>query len=554
MADLVPAAANAAPPPAPAFDLAALNTGTPLERLRGLTAQPAVRRALPLFGGLAALGGVALTWALLSTPPQRVLYSQLDDATRAEVVASLDKAGIGYQIDNQTGTLTVDEDQLYRARMLVASDGALAQPDAQSSLDNLPLGASRTLEGERLRAAREREMQLTIQEIDGVESVRVHLAEAARSVFVREDTPPSASVMVRMAKGRQLSDSQVAAIVNLVAGSVPGMTPDAVRVVDQHGRLLSQRGGADTDRLELQGRMEEKLRGQLDGLLTPMLGAGNFSSEIQVDLDMDQVTSARESYDKEGVLRSETQAASQTTGPGQAGGVPGAVSNTPPAATVARPGAPQGTPPAAAGGAQPTNGESSATRNYELGREVSVANAGPGKVKRVSVAVAISQAAMKNGKPADLDQIKQLVSAAVGADPQRGDQVTVLARPFEPVDDQGVPFYEAPWFAMAVRYGVALLAVLLVLLLGVRPLVKALKREPVPGLPAAADGEMDGEPGDGGEGETGQPRAGSGTSPDPAVLGRQVSLAQRIVEEKPDDALHALRQMLAQQNEAEAAR
>ena len=242
MADLVPAAANAAPPPAPAFDLAALNTGTPLERLRGLTAQPAVRRALPLFGGLAALGGVALTWALLSTPPQRVLYSQLDDATRAEVVASLDKAGIGYQIDNQTGTLTVDEDQLYRARMLVASDGALAQPDAQSSLDNLPLGASRTLEGERLRAAREREMQLTIQEIDGVESVRVHLAEAARSVFVREDTPPSASVMVRMAKGRQLSDSQVAAIVNLVAGSVPGMTPDAVRVVDQHGRLLSQRG------------------------------------------------------------------------------------------------------------------------------------------------------------------------------------------------------------------------------------------------------------------------------------------------------------------------
>ncbi|WP_374281587.1 flagellar basal-body MS-ring/collar protein FliF [Novosphingobium sp.] len=554
MADLVPAAANAAPPPAPAFDLAALNTGTPLERLRGLTAQPAVRRALPLFGGLAALGGVALTWALLSTPPQRVLYSQLDDATRAEVVASLDKAGIGYQIDNQTGTLTVDEDQLYRARMLVASDGALAQPDAQSSLDNLPLGASRTLEGERLRAAREREMQLTIQEIDGVESVRVHLAEAARSVFVREDTPPSASVMVRMAKGRQLSDSQVAAIVNLVAGSVPGMTPDAVRVVDQHGRLLSQRGGADTDRLELQGRMEEKLRGQLDGLLTPMLGAGNFSSEIQVDLDMDQVTSARESYDKEGVLRSETQAASQTTGPGQAGGVPGAVSNTPPAATVARPGAPQGTPPAAAGGAQPTNGESSATRNYELGREVSVANAGPGKVKRVSVAVAISQAAMKNGKPADLDQIKQLVSAAVGADPQRGDQVTVLARPFEPVDDQGVPFYEAPWFAMAVRYGVALLAVLLVLLLGVRPLVKALKREPAPALPAAADGEMDGEPGDGGEGETGQPRAGSGAAPDPAVLGRQVSLAQRIVEEKPDDALHALRQMLAQQNEAEAAR
>ena len=543
MAELVPAPAGAPPAPAPSLDLSVLNNGTPLERLRGLTAQPAVRRTLPWLGGLTAVGAAALTWSMIAPAPQRVLYAQLDDNARASVVASLDKAGIGYRIDNQTGTLTVDEDQLYRARMLVASDGALAQPDTQSSLDNLPLGASRTLEGERLRTAREHELQLTIQEIDGVEAVRVHLAEAAKSVFVREDTPPSASIMVRMAQGRQLSDSQVAAMVNLVAGSVPGMTPDAVRVGDQHGGLLSQRGGADSDRLELQGRMEEKLRNQIDALLTPMLGAGNFSSEIQVDLDMDQVTSARESYDKDGVLRSETQQQSQSTGPGQAGGIPGVVSNTPPPATVAKPGAPQGTAPAPTASPSPTNGESSATRTYELGREVSVANAGPGKVKRVSVAVALSQAALKGAKPADIDQIKQLVSAAVGADPQRGDQVTVLQRPFEPVEAGGVPFYEAPWFAMVVRSVVALLAVLLVLLLGVRPLVKALKREP-----AGAARGGDGTPGEDGEsgadGEAAAPAAGQPV--DAALLGRQVSLAQRIVEEKPDDALHALRQMLAE--------
>ncbi len=549
MADLVPAAAGAPPAPAPALDLAVLNSGTPLERMRGLAAQPAVRKALPWFAGLAAVGAAALTWSMIATPPQRVLYSQLDDSARASVVSSLDKAGIGYRIDNQTGSLTVDEDQLYRARMLVASDGALAQPDAQSNLDNLPLGASRTLEGERLRAAREHELQLTIQEIEGVEAVRVHLAEAAKSVFVREDTPPTASVMVRMAQGRQLSDSQVGAVVNLVAGSVPGLTPDAVRVIDQHGRLLSERDGASSDRLELQGRMEEKLRNQLDALLTPMLGAGNFSSEIQVDLDMDQVTSARESYDKEGVLRSETQAASQTSGPGQAGGIPGVVSNTPPPATVAKPGAPQGTAPAAPGAAAAANGESSATRTYELGREVSVANAGPGKIKRVSVAVALSQAALKGAKPADIEQIKQLVSAAVGANPQRGDQVTVLQRPFEPVDDSAVPFYEAPWFAMVVRSVVALLAVLLVLLLGVRPLVKALKREPEPAAKAA-----EGEPGEDGEGEDGESQPHAAAQPvDAALLGRQVSLAQRIVEEKPDDALHALRQMLAEQPNPEAA-
>jgi flagellar M-ring protein FliF len=514
---------------------APLPGGSPLNRVRGLAAQPAVRRALPWFLGAAALGGVALTWSLLAPAPQRVLYTELDDSERAQVAASLDKAGIGYAIDNSTGVLSVGEDDLYRARMVVASDGGLAVPDSAAGLSDLPLGASRTLEGERLRAARERELMLTIQEIDGVETVRVHLAEANKSVFVREDSPPTASVMVRMARGRQLSESQVAAIVNLVAGSVPGLTPEAVRVIDQHGRLLSQKSTAQTDRLDLQQRMEEKLRAQLDQLLTPMLGAGMFTSEIQVELDLDEVTSARESYDKDGVVRSETQAQSQNAASGQtAGGVPGVLSNTPPPATTVRAGAPQGTVTTPGTGTQ-TTGESSATRTYELGREVSVSNAAPGKVRRLSVAVAISQAAMKKSKPADIEQIKALVAAATGIDPQRGDQIQVMVRPFEPVSEEAVPFYEAPWFAMVVRSLVALIAVLLVLLLGVRPLLKALKRAPAD--PVSADHAGDTPP-------AASPAPGDPV--DPALLGRQVGLAQRIVEEKPEDALLALRAMLGQ--------
>jgi len=531
MADLV--ATSDMPPPALA------SAGSALERLRGLTAQPLVKRALPWFLGAAAIGGAGLAYGLLAPAPQRVLYSELDDNARAAVVGSLDKAGIGYRIDNNTGTLTVNADDLYKARMLVASDGALATPDPTASLDNLPLGASRTLEGERLRAAREHELQLTIQEIDGVEGVRVHLAEASKSVFVRDDAPPTASVMVRMAKGRQLADSQVAAIVNLVAGSVPGMSPDAVRVVDQRGHLMSQGSSADADRLELQGRMEDKLRAQLDQLLTPMLGAGNFSSEIQVDLDMDQVTSAREAYDKTGVLRSESQQQSQVaSAPGGASGVPGALSNTPPPPTTAKPGPPQPSTPGPSATASPTSGESSATRNYELGREVSVANSTPGKVKRISVAVAISQEAMKKAKQADIDQIKALVSAAMGVDPQRGDQVQVMVRPFDAGVDTSLPFYETPWFAMVVRSTVALIAVLLVLLMGVRPLIRALKRDP-----AARDGDEEGA-------APANPAVNSVTGAvDAALLGRQVGLAQRIVEEKPDDALAALRAMLGTQAE-----
>jgi flagellar M-ring protein FliF len=540
-------------------------------RLGAFMRQPGVRRALPWFGGVSAAGLTALLWMTMAPAPQRMLYSELSDAERGQVVAALDKAAIRYTIDNATGAVSVGEDDLYRARMVAASDGALATPETgQQMLDKLPMGASRTMEGQRLQAARERELELTIMEIDGVEAVRVHLAEPEKSVFVRDTTAPTASVMIKLARGRQLSDSQTAAVINLVAGSVPGLAIDAVKIIDQHGRLLSAAKPGDTDRLELQGRMEEKLRQQVAQLLTPMLGDGNFSSEIQVELDMDQVTSARESYDKQGVVRSETSQQSQTTGPsGGASGVPGVLSNTPPAATTAQPGAPQGTPTAAPSGAAPTNGESSTAKNYELGREVAVSNITPGKLKRLSVAVALSAEVMAKAKPADIEQIKQLVSATVGADATRGDQVAVAVRSFQPMKTEPTPFWEAPWFAMVVRNAVALLAVLLTLLLGVRPLIKALKRDP-----AAAGGkkskDADGDDDDDDEEEDEEsdddapvrvkatPMLKPAQDPVTGVinaemLSHQVSLAQRLVTEKPDSALAALRQMLKESEEEPAA-
>ncbi|HXD03527.1 MAG TPA: flagellar basal-body MS-ring/collar protein FliF [Novosphingobium sp.] len=549
MAELVPAAEGAAlAPPSLLAPLTDPAGGPVLTRLGAFTRQPAVRKTLPWFGGMAGIGMAALAWATLAPQAQRTLYSELDDGERAKVTASLDKAGIGYHIDNQTGALTVGEDDLYKARMLVASDGALASPDeGAASLDKLPLGASRAVETDRLRAAREHDLTLSIMEIDGIEAVRVHLAEAEKSVFVRDNVAPSASVMVRLARGRQLGDSQTAAIVNLVAGSVPGLSPDAVRVVDQHGRLLTEKASGNSERLELQGQLEDKLRAQLDQLLTPMLGQGNFSSEVQVELDMDQVTSARESYDKQGVLRSETQAQSQTTGTGGAAGVPGVTANTPPPAPTASPGPPQGSAPAPAAAAQ-NNGESSATRTYELGREVAVSNGTPGKIKRLTVAVALSADALKKTKPQDIEQLKQLIGAAVGVDPARGDQVAVVLRAFDAAPVDSLPLWEQPWFQTYVRYGVALLGVLLVLLLGVRPLIKALKRSPA----AAADADSDDDPASAEDAE-GRPRPALKAGVDPAELGQQLGLAQRIAAERPDDAVLALREMLNHAPQEEAA-
>jgi flagellar M-ring protein FliF len=549
MSDLVPAPA-AAPGPSPTGLLTPLtdrSAGGALPRLRAFAAQPAIRRTLPWFGGLAALGGTALLWAVLSPAPQRTLYSQLSDAGRAGVVAALDKAAIPYTIDNATGALTVGEDDLYKARMLVAADGGVAAPQGGDELlDAMPMGASRTMEAQRLRSARERELQLTIMEIEGVEAVRVHLGEAEKSVFVRDNIAPTASVMVKLARGRQLAQSQVAAIRNLVAASAPGLTVDAVKVVDQQGRLLSEGADGEGDRFDLQSRMEDKLRRQLAQLLTPMLGEDNFSSEIQVDLDMDEVTSARESYDKQGVVRSETQAASQAPAGTGAVGVPGVLSNTPPPPTTAQPGAPQGTPPPGAPAAPGTTGESSATRLYELGREVQVANAAPGKVRRLTVAVALSAEAMKQAKAQDIQQIKNLVSAAVGADPARGDQVEIVVRSFQPAGIEAEPIWQTPWFLGLVRSAVALLAVLLVLLLGVRPLIRALKgepaRQPLPDLTQA-----EAPPSEEAEDEAPAPSIDPQTGAiDQEQLGHQVGFAQRLAAEKPDSAVTALRQMLAE--------
>jgi len=513
-----------------------------LTRLGAFAAQPPVRKALPWFAGVAGAGLIALVWATLSPAPQRVLYSSLSDAERAEVAGALDKASIGYTIDNSTGAMTVAEGDLYRARMLVASDGALAAPESGAQLiESLPMGASRTLEGDRLRAAQERDLQLTIQEIDGVEAVRVHIAKAERSVFVRDKVPPSASVMVRMTRGRQLSNSQVTAIVNLVAGSVPGLSIDAVRVVDQHGQLLSQPDGTDSDRLDLQSRIESKLRMQVEHLLAPMIGAENFSSEIQVELDMDEITSARESYDKDGAVRRETTQQSQTARTA-AIGVPGVLANTPPPDATARPGAPEGSD--AQPQPQPQGiGERSATRTYELGREVAVSNIAPGSVKRLSVAVALNREALKDAKAADLKKFEELIAAAVGADESRGDSVAVVVRPFQAAELEEMPFWETAWFATILRNAVALVSVLLVLLLVVRPVVKRLTG---PGNDPESEEDMHLAAGNR---RSLLPTIHGQTidTPDRERLSAQIELAQRIVREQPDDALQALRRMLGEE-------
>ena len=554
----------------------------PLSQLQGLFAQPAVRRSLPMALLIGLIGAAALAWMMLASPNQKVLFAGLADADKASVTAALQAANITSKIDAATGSLTVNEDDYSRARILLAGQGLpKAAPGGYAILDNLPMGVSRAVEGERLRQARETELARSIQEIDAVAEARVHLATPEQSVFVRDSAAPSASVIVKLQPGRSLGDAQVSSIINLVASSVPGMKPEGVTIVDQMGGLLtkganqSALGAASDERVAFQRRIEEKYRAQVVQMLTPLIGAGNFTTEVQADVDLNETQATKESYDKQGVLRVEQGQWTGNGKDGQApGGIPGALSNTPPPASTLS--APQPTPaPTPAPGATPVASTPGATgpvvaaaagavsdalkasdqysRAYDLGKEVSVSRTAPGTITRLSVAVLLRDP--ETGKPRsqlEIQQITQLVQTAVGYSQPRGDQVTVISRKFAGATalDDKQPWYEAGWLPVVARNVTALVIALLVLFLGVRPLATALlkKRDDSAAQPRAALGREIGAP-DGYEGgQIPPPRTDQPVSIDALENARnyddRIGMVRGFTRDNPARAALAVRDMI----------
>jgi flagellar M-ring protein FliF len=449
-----------------------------LEPLRAFIEQPAVRRSLPAVGTLSALAVAALAWWSFQTPPQRSLFEGLTDADKSAVVSALQASGINYSIDASTGTVEVGENDLQRARILLAGQGLpKAAPAGDALVANLPLGSSRAVEGETLRAAHEADLARTIEAIDSIKSARVHLATADPSPFVRDERPAVASVMLTMQPGRTLSDAQVRAIQHLVSSSVSGLSPGDVSVVDQSGALMSRDGSSPDDRnFDLQLQAEGRYRQALATILTPMLGAGNYTAEVHADIDQSESQSTRESYPKDDrALRSEQGNKTSAAGNPDAatGGIPGALSNQPPPASQV-----SNKPPAQQAAAQ-GQGDSQSTetysRSFDVGREISVTHQPEGRLRRLSVAVALNEADKKR-TPAEISAIENLVKGAVGFDATRGDLVIVTSRPFVPVEEITAHFWDSSWFLPLVRQLGALVAALLAFLFIGRPLMKSLRR------------------------------------------------------------------------------
>lgn len=429
-------------------------------RAETLLANPLVRKSVPAIVVGGGIGMTALAWLMFATPDQRALYPQASEADRAAMAEALSAANMSYSVEDQTGTITVAADSYYRARMLLAEQGLpQSGPSTGEDLSAIPMGASRAVEGEHVRSSREGELARTIEQIDVVDTARVHIAEPPASVFLRDNDRPTASVMLTLKPGRSMSDAQVQAIMGLVATSLPGLDPSRVSVVDQRGQLLSQQAmlsGSDAERqFALQQRVENAYQRSIIALLTPIVGAENFTTEVNADLDFSETRSTRETVPTgPPVIEMETGQISTDGAADPAVGIPGTLSNVPPPAAT-----PSDTPPdaAAAEAAPGANRNENYNRRFALGREVSVTEGQAPSLRRLTVAVALRNPPGGRARSAaEIQALDALVKGAIGFDAARGDIVAINARPFSSVEEVATPWWQAPWVDLLVRNVTAL--------------------------------------------------------------------------------------------------
>lgn len=489
-------------------------------------------RPLLLLVGIAAAvaAGVAvmLWW---QGPNWSLLYGNLEANDANQVVQALQTAGIKYKLSDDTGAVMVPAEDVHAARLKLAAQGL---PEGSSSgLDLINkdsgIGVSQFMENARYQYALETELARTISSLRSVAAARIHLAITQQSAFVRDRHPVSASVFLQLRPGGRLEAEQVQAIIHLVASSIPDLSADQVTVVDQQGRLLSSPGSAEsalqTEQFAAAQRIEDSYVQRIEQLLVPLVGAGKVRAQVTVDLDTNENEQSHEEYKPDSaVVRSEQT--SEQTGPAAAGagGVPGALTNQPPAGGTVAAAAPAAAPAASAanaqsGNAKPANAAAGAapdasaaapvpenvskqeTRNFEINRTLSYTRQPGGSIKRVTVAVLLDNVAKvgADGKAsaqalsaAQLDNITKLVKNAVGFDETRGDSVSVVNEPFHQesaeLTPETVPLWQRPMVQDIARLALGALLLLAIALGVLRPLVRNLTAQAVaPALAAAGE-------------------------------------------------------------------
>ena len=453
-----------------------------LDRISGFAAQP-VARQLSLLVGFAASIALAVglvNWA--SSPSYQSVYGPMSPADNAEAIALLQSNGIQYRMEQGTGLLEVPYDDVFQARMVLASEG-FPKDGSGIGFESLYLeqemGLSSFMEEARYHRAVEAELVRTITALDSVTAARVHLAISRQTAFLRRGNEPSASVMLNLRGGGRLNDRQLSGIIHLVAASIPNLDASRVSVVDSAGKLLSSQGqdsdfGYTAEQFRLAEQFENSLNERIVGILEPILGVGAVKAQVTADMDFTRTESTNEIFDPNVALRSE-QTSEDISNNMLAAGPPGGLVPNPPQP------APQPNADQQVADNGPERESRQETRNYEVNKTIQYVRSVPGAVDKLSVAVVLDYRIDENGEsvpldPALLDQVNALVREAVGFDDARGDTVQVINSPFivpaplEPLPEPGL--LEQPWVWELGKGLLAALGVLALILTVLRPMVK----------------------------------------------------------------------------------
>ena len=456
-------------------------TGGAISELRRMANQPAVQRALPAAAAIlvAFIGLVA--YLVLQQPSRTTLYASLPESEKSKILDALTNSGVNATIDPTTGDVMVPVSDYHESKMKLAAQGLpTSVPGGYDTLGDIQMGTSRSVETMRLKQSQEIELARSISEIDYVTSARVHLAIPEKSVFVRDTAPVTASVFIQLLEGRSLGATQVKAITHLVSSSVPGLNETNVTIVDQYGKLLSNpiddpESIMSNSQLQHRIRLENIYRSRVISIVTPIVGAGNVSAQINLELDFTLSEETEEIVDPEqSVLRSEQNTLDKTTD-GKAKGIPGALSNTPPMAAELK-----NSPQTATAGESVLSSSSSNVRNYEISRKVLTKKNPSGGITKIQAAVLVRETITINQDGEEISSISDatkaritaLVQDVIGFNEDRGDSLTVSSSPFvATLEGVNQPWYELDWIQKGLTQAIMVILLGIVTFGVLRPLV-----------------------------------------------------------------------------------
>jgi len=407
-----------------------------------------------------AIAAAVGAWLWAQTPDYRVLYSNLSDRDGGAIIAALGPMNVPYKVGDGGGIVLVPANQVHETRLRLASQGLpKGSVVGYELVDNQKFGATQFQEQMNFQRGLEGELARSIQSLAAVQSARVHLAFPKQSVFLRDAQQPTASVLLTLHQGRTLDQGQVSGIAHLVASSVPELALDRVSIVDQNGALLSQRrdgtdNGLDPAQLGYVKQVEQATIQRITDILEPIVGRSNVRVQVTADVDFTRSESMAESFKpnqdpKVAALRTQQSSQTQTTGSAATGGVPGALTNQPPAAGVAQvDGKPSSSAAqqAQATPAPPSSSRKDETIAYEVDKKIEHTRGQIGGLRRMTAAVVINhrrtqEAGKSTSAPLsekEMGEINALVREAMGYSKERGDSVNVVNAAFNQ------PIVEAP--------------------------------------------------------------------------------------------------------------